>query len=718
MGGTGGSDPVGGSGGQSMAGSGGTPPVMVCEPKATQCANGSFETCKDDGSGWTSEACDFVCHAQKGCVGACTPGDKECDGLKSQTCDETGTWIVVTTCPFVCGGKGVCGGQCVPGTEQCSGTNAQQCEDGVSWETTESCDFVCNFSGGSASCAGSCTNGTKQCSGKVPQTCTSNVWSNGTVCPYICSNGTCAGECIPGTSMCGPQGGIQSCSAQGIWTAEGATCPFTCIDGSCAGICVPDGSCPDDGNSCTNDVCNAQGTACLHPKKTNGALCGAGASSDCDDADSCQNGTCQQNLKATNTACTSDNNACTSDMCNGSGTCAHSAVPANTVCRAATCSDGTSLASETTCGGATTCPPPSVKTCPDDPDLNRVGACVAGSCTLECAVDFDDCTSAPGCESDLRVTSDHCGSCERTCIDGQCSDSLCQPNPFVTGRQNNGIYRLAIDSDNLYWTETVGNVVRVGIPSGTPTPLATNQVQPRWITLVGGVLYWSVTGNMMAMQASGGTATPVFAAAQAGMGGTNAPATSDGSYVYWSNASGKVQRALVSNAATSDVVNPDAHGYSFVSSLAASAGTVFLSLMDPGNRLMKATTGLASDFAVEQPNVADMSVYGSYLYWTTLGANWVPATGTVNRVSIAGGSVATIASSQVAPNQITSDGTYVYWTTTSTGTPQIQKAPVGGGPIDVVTDLTSYAPSSRSNLVVGAQHLYWVASSEVIKVAK
>jgi hypothetical protein len=288
----------------------------------------------------------------------------------------------------------------------------------------------------------------------------------------------------------------------------------------------------------------------------------------------------------------------------------------------------------------------------------------------------------------------------------------------VTDRQANGPYRLAIDSQNLYWTETVGNVVQMGLSSATPTAIATGQVGARWIALVDGTLYWSVTGNMMTMPASGGTVTPVFATAQAGLGGANGPATSDGTYVYWSNASGKVQRALASNGSASDVVNAETHGYSFVSSLAASSGTIFLGLMDPGNRIMKATSGLAADFATEQPNVADMFIQGNYLYWTTLGPSGAPMTGMVNRVSLAGGSVATIASSQAAPNQVASDGTYVYWTASSAGDFLVQKAPVAGGPIEVVTNLTSYSPSSRSNLVVSDQHLYWVSGSRVIKVAK
>ena len=220
------------------------------------------------------------------------------------------------------------------------------------------------------------------------------------------------------------------------------------------------------------------------------------------------------------------------------------------------------------------------------------------------------------------------------------------------------------------------------------------------------------------MPASGGTPTPIFSSSQTGLGGANAPATADGTYVYWSDAGGRVQRAPVSNAVTGDVVTPDAHGYSFVSSLAASSGAIFLGLMEPGNKIMKATSGLASDFVTAQSNVADMFIQGSYLYWTTTGASGMPTTGTVSQASLAGGSVKTLASNQVAPNQVTSDGTYVYWATSVGGTSVFKKVLVGGGPVEVVTELNSYAPSNRSNLVVGDQHLYWVSNSQIVKVAK
>lgn len=377
--------------GSGQAGSSGAPPVMICNAGATQCSNGSFQTCRSDGSAWDSQACGFVCDPHSGCGGSCVPGDRQCSGTDSQTCDPTGHWVTVTACPFVCGGKGVCGGECVPTTQQCSGVNAQTCNSGGYWATTQSCPIACNYTGSQASCGGACVNGTHQCSGsKVPQTCVANEWTSGAQCNYVCtsSTGQCGGECVPGSQKCGAQGGVQTCSSAGTWQAEGAACPFICTDGACGGQCVPNAGCADDGNACTDDVCNATGTACTHPSKTNGVACGSSSSSACDNPDSCQAGVCQPNPKAANTACTSDGNTCTTDVCDGAGACQHPAAPAATVCRAAGCSGGV-VTAQATCGGSTSCPVAQTTSC--------FGSCDAGGlvCANTAPQKVDDVSGAP-----------------------------------------------------------------------------------------------------------------------------------------------------------------------------------------------------------------------------------------------------------------------------------------------------------------------------------
>ena len=121
-------------------------------------------------------------------------------------------------------------------------------------------------------------------------------------------------------------------------------------------------------NACTTDVCTGTG-ACSHPSVAGGTSCGSGQV--CNAAGSCGNGcwiagayyaagaanpgaecqvcnpsvsTSSWSAKASGAACSSDGNACTTDVCNGAGSCGHPFVAAGTSC-------GPGL----TCNGAGAC---------------------------------------------------------------------------------------------------------------------------------------------------------------------------------------------------------------------------------------------------------------------------------------------------------------------------------------------------------------------------
>lgn len=77
----------------------------------------------------------------------------------------------------------------------------------------------------------------------------------------------------------------------------------------------------DDGDPCTDDVCGVG--SCTHPDAANGAPCGDPTVRPCDLADACQSGMCFRNLQPPGTACPDDGQVCTDDVCNGAGVCVH-----------------------------------------------------------------------------------------------------------------------------------------------------------------------------------------------------------------------------------------------------------------------------------------------------------------------------------------------------------------------------------------------------------
>jgi hypothetical protein len=108
------------------------------------------------------------------------------------------------------------------------------------------------------------------------------------------------------------------------------------------------GSCTDDGNQCTNDVC--AGGLCTHPNRADGVACEDGAF--CTVNDTCQGGTCSPGPART----CDDNDPCTSNVCDESGhACVNDPiVPCVTTTTATTSTTTTSTTSAVTTTTATT----------------------------------------------------------------------------------------------------------------------------------------------------------------------------------------------------------------------------------------------------------------------------------------------------------------------------------------------------------------------------
>lgn len=176
----------------------------------------------------------------------------------------------------------------------------------------------------------------------------------------------------------------------------------------------------EDGNIIDGDGCdhNCTLTAC-----GNGIVAGTASAEQCDDgntvAGDCCSPTCQ--FEASGSACASDSLPCSTDVCDGAGTCTHNASSSGTICRPST---GVCDPAEACNGTAKTCPPagfassgvcrPAVDVCdapescngsgPDcPPDVYRTGECrpAAGACDLA-----ESCTgSSPACPADLKSTA-------------------------------------------------------------------------------------------------------------------------------------------------------------------------------------------------------------------------------------------------------------------------------------------------------------------------
>lgn len=222
------------------------------------------------------------------------------------------------------------------------------------------------------------------------------------ICTFntTCQEGICTGDqvdCDDGNSCtvasCDPiQGCMNTPLADGTSCDDQSACTTedTCQSGQCAGATL---GC-DDGNPCTDDVCDPV-TGCSNVANT--ASCDDG--DPCTTGDVCSEGVCQAGEPET----CDDNNACTIDICHPVAGCQY--LPTNSPCctgEVSICDDGN---------------PCTTDLC--DPDT---AGCTYELNTLPCN-DGNACTENDVCGEGV------CGGSVRSCDDGNdCTSDSCNVN--------------------------------------------------------------------------------------------------------------------------------------------------------------------------------------------------------------------------------------------------------------------------------------------------
>jgi len=433
----------------------------------------------DDLDACTQDICDVdtcIHEALESCA-ACT-ADADCDD--ADPCTDDRCAVESGTCSHLdnqapcddglyCNGVDVCDAGACAIHEGTPCEQGERCDESVSACVIVQCEpeQVAACDDGNPCTDDSCDAATGACI-NVANTaaCDDGLFCNGA---DSCSDGSCAAHagdpCVGGTEC------ADACDEQMDACFVGAESP-----------------CADDGNPCTDDVCDGGGT-CLHV--ANLAPCDDGLF--CNGADMCERGICSAHTgdpcvgagqacdEATESCvtleCTTpsdpacdDGNACTDDSCNvADGTCQHAS-------NAAPCDDGNACTTDDTCG-AGSCQPGAPRACTDgnactddrcEPAsgcafadnaapcddgvfCNGADTCAAGSCsahagepcvgtgqacdeaakscvTLECTTPSD-----PACDDGNACTDDSCnmadGTCQHTNNTAPCDDA----NACTTG---------------------------------------------------------------------------------------------------------------------------------------------------------------------------------------------------------------------------------------------------------------------------------------------
>ncbi len=358
--------------------------------------------CTEDKCG-TSGSCEHAtadgasCDDGNACVTGATCAGGKCQGGKAKVCDDNNPCTADA---------------CLP-AKGCTHTD----DDGAGCDDNDACTL-------SDKClAGKCTGAAKSCGADdcnnakcINGNCVAAPKLSGLSCDDgdACTDGT---KC-DGKGLC--QGGaIASCDDGNACTQDSCDSKDGCVhalasapcsdndactvgDACAAGTCKP-GSAKqcDDGNGCTNDLCNPVDGACGATPSTD--PCSDGNA--CTTGDACQGGKCQPGPAA---GC-NDSNPCTIDSCDPStGACSYTA-------NSASCDDGDLCTVGDICQEGK-CNPGAAKQCADK-DICTSDTCSAK--TGECSY-----TAIAGCGATCTNTADCKGGdvCNTpTCLSGKCA---------------------------------------------------------------------------------------------------------------------------------------------------------------------------------------------------------------------------------------------------------------------------------------------------------
>lgn len=447
----------------------------ACEPTC----NAGFGDCSvDDGTG-----------ADDGCETDLDVGEANC-GACDRACDESNTTDVSCT-------AGLCIPECSNGFADCNvddGTSDDGCEVDLSSTVT---------------CGTSCAD-IEPCG--LDETCEAGV------CTPICSETTCGGECVD-TDITATDCGTCDRACNNTNTSA-----LSCAAGACAPTCaVGFGDCDtDDGNGADNG-CETN----LNSTASCGTTCGTRVI--CSGGDTCENGVCTAvcsqtscgtecvNTDITITDCGACERACNNNNATGvactDGACApicsagfgDCSVDSGSADGGGTGDGGgaddgceTDFNSDASCG--TDCS--DVQTC----DVDE--SCVSGVCTPDCA--FAVCG---GSCTDTDTTEEHCGACDRACLDDAnvtsttCGAGVCSAvcaagradctQPAAPGADDG--CETVLDTDAACGTNC-GNVVACGATQGCISGVCVNDNLITNSTFEAGFAPWAASfgGTMSA----------------------------------------------------------------------------------------------------------------------------------------------------------------------------------------------------------------------------
>lgn len=229
-------------------------------------------------------------------------------------------------------------------------------------------------------------------------------------------------------------------------------------------------------------------------------------------------------------ACEGDVNA--TATCSGAGVCGTSCIPGSADCTSAPGCE-TDLSSVDSCGGCGI-------VCPGATNATRT--CNGGVCGLApnaCSPGTADCGGDWACETNVATDENNCGGCGVKCF-GTCTAGVCDVETVVdlaASSANDNVVDLVLDGGYVYWwTYNVGanTILRAPKAGGAPETITTFSeltIGPRDNALLvdNGQVYWATPTGVYRKSLAGGAVQTLSSQGAVGL-------TIDAGKLYWNDA--------------------------------------------------------------------------------------------------------------------------------------------------------------------------------------